>query len=78
MMMAQQPEVTTDVTIGSGPSRSVERLKTLASIQTTIDAPIGHFVVLGVTPIGERTSVLVVQLQPGEQKDEEAGTKRVW
>lgn len=52
--------------------------ETMAALKTTIDAPIGHFVVLGVTPIGSMTSVFVVQLQRGEQDGEQPGEKRVW
>jgi hypothetical protein len=36
---------------------------TLADLQTTITAPEGHSVVLGVSPVGALTSVFVVQLR---------------
>lgn len=36
----------------------------LCNLRTQIDAPPGHFVVLGATPTGETTSVFVVQLLP--------------
>lgn len=57
---------------------AVQRPETLAALRTTIDAPVGHFVVLGVTPIGAMTSVFVVQLQPGEQEAADNGERRVW
>lgn len=61
-----------------GQNQAARRTEMLAALKTTIDAPVGHFVVLGVTPIGPMTSVFVVQLQPGEQEAAEDGGRRVW
>lgn len=36
----------------------------LVDLETTITAPCGHYVVLGVTPVGKATSVFVVQVAP--------------
>jgi hypothetical protein len=40
----------------------------LCHLETTVKAPFGHFVILGVTPIEEVTSVFVVQLLQPEQE----------
>jgi hypothetical protein len=42
---------------------SVKASPHLADLQTTITAPEGHSVVLGVSPVGELTSVFVVQMR---------------
>ncbi|MBW3600037.1 MAG: hypothetical protein KY475_22540 [Planctomycetes bacterium] len=44
-------------------AREQENNERLADINTTITAPEGHSVVLGVTPVGAMTSVFVVQLR---------------
>ncbi|HEY8504081.1 MAG TPA: secretin N-terminal domain-containing protein [Gemmataceae bacterium] len=46
----------------------------LAHLETTIAAPLGHSVVLGVTPIESKTSVFVVQFLP-KSADEPKGKK---
>jgi len=43
------------------PDREVE----LCNLETTVTAPLGHPVVLGVTPMGRMTSVFVLQMLPG-------------
>lgn len=40
----------------------------LCSLQSTVSAPFGHSIVLGATPIGELTSVFVVQVAPRPRK----------
>jgi hypothetical protein len=44
-------------------SATSEQGQHLANLQTTITAPEGHSVVLGVSPVGELTSVFVVQVR---------------
>ncbi|OHB73172.1 MAG: hypothetical protein A2V70_09115 [Planctomycetes bacterium RBG_13_63_9] len=41
--------------------------KTKAELQTTVCAPYGHYVVLGVTPVQSMSSVFVVQIVPNEE-----------
>jgi hypothetical protein len=41
----------------------------IGSLETEISAPLGHLVVLGVTPTGSQTSVFVIQLLPSLAKN---------
>ena len=44
-----------------------DQIRTLCDLQTSLSVPIGHFVILGVSPIGSRSSAFVVQVTPGPQ-----------
>jgi hypothetical protein len=41
--------------------------KRLVDLETTIAAPLGHYVVLGVTPVGKMTSVFILQVTAAKQ-----------
>jgi hypothetical protein len=58
------PKVAGEPTAKTAP-RSIQR-KNLVRLHTEIAAPPGHYVVLGVTPVGKTTSVFVVQVTPGK------------
>ena len=42
--------------------------RNLCDLETEVVAPLGHPVVLGVTPVGQRTSVFVLQVLPDTPK----------
>lgn len=56
---ADGPEAATSKGLPGG-----RRLQTLVDLETEIDAPHGHYVVLGAAPVGKSTSVFVVQVAP--------------
>ena len=66
---ANEPQPTVRLVIrvqGTTPDsqRPAPRQSDLVSLSTTIDAPFGQFVVLGAAPMGEMTSVFVLQIVP--------------
>jgi hypothetical protein len=56
------PSAVLEISVKAIPSAPYQG-KSLADLQTSITAPEGHSVVLGVSPVGELTSVFVVQLR---------------
>lgn len=62
---ANEPQPTARVSIQVQSVRpDPQRSADLVSLSTTIDAPFGQFVVLGAAPMGEMTSVFVLQIVP--------------
>lgn len=50
----------------SGPRRGPPSSKTLVDLETVIAAPLGHYVVLGVSPVEKMTSLFILQITPGK------------
>lgn len=59
-------EHTTSTTGGVGGSRTSTRTVPVCKLESTIAAPVGHSVVLGVTSMGQMTSVFVLQILPAD------------
>jgi hypothetical protein len=57
-----------DISIRATRDRGRVGPEDICNLQTEISAPIGHLVVLGVTPTESATSVFVVQILPGEAR----------
>jgi len=57
----------TEPAAAGAPGRGGPTTKRLVELGTTIAAPLGHYVVLGVTPVEKMTSVFILQVTAGKQ-----------